>query len=120
MAKKVKQFKKTDTDLEIRLVPPMGYCMATDRITVDGLKVGYMYRENPDNDQDSGWRFFAGDEDDDYANSPENIEIYDVNTIAHYDNAIIPFLELTYGTALGRNENGQFEEEPFEPQMEDE
>lgn len=40
-------------------------CFATDRILVDGCKVGYMYREEPDSDSsmpDSGWRFNAGDE----------------------------------------------------------
>ena len=42
-----------------------GACFATDRITVDGKKVGYMYREDPDEDVDSGWRFMAGDEFDD-------------------------------------------------------
>ena len=31
-----------------------GGCYASDRITVDGLKVGYMYREDP-HDQLSGW-----------------------------------------------------------------
>jgi hypothetical protein len=40
------------------LVPPMGGCIATDKITVDGLKVGYMYREETDDGLDSGWRFF--------------------------------------------------------------
>ena len=31
------------------------YCFATDRITVDGMKVGYMYRESPQDRNDSGW-----------------------------------------------------------------
>ena len=44
-------------------------CIATDRITVDGLPVGYMYREKPEEGDpferyDSGWRFTAGDESD--------------------------------------------------------
>jgi hypothetical protein len=117
MSKKEKHFVKTSEEIRERLVSPMGYCFASDRIMVDGLKVGYMYRENPDNDQDSGWRFFAGDEDDDYANTPENLEIYDLNTIAHCDKEIIPFLEAPYGTAFGKNDNGVFEEEPFEPPL---
>ena len=43
-------------------------CFATDRILVDGEKVGYMYREEPadGNDWDSGWRFTAGDESQEY------------------------------------------------------
>ena len=42
----------------IDLIPPMGGCFATDKITVDGMKVGYMYREEPDEPMDSGWLFF--------------------------------------------------------------
>jgi hypothetical protein len=37
-----------------------GSCIATDDITVNGNRVGFMYRENPDNRIDSGWRFFSG------------------------------------------------------------
>jgi len=44
-------------------------CFASDRIMVEGHPIGYMYREMPDDDtefsrSDSGWRFFAGDEND--------------------------------------------------------
>lgn len=39
------------------LVAKMGYCLASDKITVDGLPVGYMYREEPEEEDDSGWRF---------------------------------------------------------------
>lgn len=42
----------------IDLIPPMGFCCATDKITVDGMNVGYMYREEPEDKMDSGWRFF--------------------------------------------------------------
>ena len=80
-----------------------GYCIATDRITVDGLPVRYMYREAPDKPGDSGWRFFAGDESDDYANDAENLALYDVNTIANYDQDIIPHLSAPYGSAFERN-----------------
>ena len=32
------------------LVKPMGYCIASDRITVDGAKVGFMYREEKEDE----------------------------------------------------------------------
>jgi len=35
-------------------------CIASDMITVEGQKVRYMYREEPEKDHDSGWRFFFG------------------------------------------------------------
>jgi hypothetical protein len=61
-----------------------------------------MYREEPDNLHDSGWRFFAGDEDDSYVNNPANIEIYDLNTIANYDRAILPYLAAEAGSTFDR------------------
>jgi hypothetical protein len=75
------------------LVRPMGGALATDRITVDGLPVGYMYREAPDRPEDSGWRFFAGNEDQAYIDDPANTSVYAVNTIANYDPDIIGYLE---------------------------
>ena len=47
----------------IRLLHSVGTCLATDKITVEGMPVGYMYREYPLDDMDSGWRFIAGVED---------------------------------------------------------
>ncbi|NHA07466.1 DUF2185 domain-containing protein [Mucilaginibacter sp. HC2] len=95
---------KLRADQIIDLIPRMGGCMATDKITVDGLKVIYMYREESDFEHDSGWRFFSGTEDQDYVDDPDNIMIYDVNTIANYDRAIIPYLNLPIGTELERIE----------------
>jgi len=83
-----------------------GYCIASDRITVDGLPVGYAYREHPDSDGDSGWRFFSGDESQAYADVAENFEIYDVNTIANYDPEILPFLSLRPPSSIERPPEG--------------
>ena len=77
------------------LVPQFGACLATDRITVEGRKVGYMYREKPKFPQDTGWRFFAGDEDQKYIDDLRNSSVYAVNTIANYDPDIIPYLFTT-------------------------
>ena len=93
-------------DQIIRLIEPMGYCLASDRITVDGGKVGYMYREEGDEPSDSGWRFFEGSEDQEYADDPSHFELYDVNTIANYDMEIIPLLDSPIGSAFGRTPSG--------------
>lgn len=108
-----KQFKIPGDQIQ-RLIPNMGGCYATDRITVDGLKVGYMFRELPDKDVLSGWTFMAGDESQEYADNPDNWALYEVNTICNYDPAIIPHLDAVYGTAFGRKAGtDHFEEEPF-------
>ena len=93
---------KLRADQIIQLIEPMGGCIATDKITVEGELVDYMIREEPNNDLDSGWQFFSGSEDQDYLDDTDNSTVYDVNTIANYDRAIIPYLDLPIGTQLER------------------
>ena len=110
-----KRFKIAASDVK-PLAEGHGGCMATDMITVDGHKVGYMYREAPDFAEDSGWRFFSGKESDAYMEDPANASIYDVNTIANYDPAIIPFLDSPPGSAFERQGFfKKFVSVPFEP-----
>jgi hypothetical protein len=88
---------------EIRpLATGVGGCIATDMITVEGRKVAFMYREAPDNDVDSGWRFMSGYESDEYMDDPGNHGVYDCNTIANYDSDIIPLLNAPIGSAFER------------------
>jgi hypothetical protein len=87
------------------IIKPMGFCMVSNKITVDGEKVGFMYREKPDDKNDSGWRFLSGTETQEYVDDPHTSKIMDVNTVANYDEAIIPFLHLPYGTELERLQN---------------
>ena len=85
-------------------------CIATNRIIVDGCKVGYCYRENPDGDWDSGWRFAAGDESDAYMDDPNNAGIYTLNIICNDDPDIIPLLKAPYNSAFVKDENGIFQQ----------
>lgn len=85
-------------------------CLATDRILFDGAPVGYLCREEPmPGLPDSGWRFFAGDETDEYLADPQNAGIYDLNTICNYDREIMPYLSAPVGSAFLRDENGAFQ-----------
>jgi hypothetical protein len=51
-----KQFKLLPDKIE-PLATGDGACLATDKITVEGFPVRFMYREEPDNEIDSGWQF---------------------------------------------------------------
>ena len=94
-----KQFRLSKEEIK-PLAEGYGGCIATDMITVQGHPVRFMYRESPDNDTDSGWRFMSGYEDDSYVGDPANHALYDVNTIANYDESIIPFLDAPEGSAF--------------------
>jgi hypothetical protein len=86
------------------VIKPMGYCIASDRITVDGEKIGFMYREAREDDDDSGWRFIAGDETEEYMENNLNFMMFDVNYIANIDKAIIPYLTYKMGSEFERVE----------------
>ena len=85
-------------------------CIATNRITVEGCKVGYCYREKADGDWDSGWRFTAGDESDEYMDDPNNAGIYSLNSICNDDPDIVPLLNTPAPCAFERDENGVFQQ----------
>lgn len=78
----------------VELLPNSGGCMATDRITVDNAGVNYMYRELSKIEADTGWRFFAGDESEDYMKDNSNHSFYLLNTIANYEPAIIEYIQI--------------------------
>ncbi len=85
-------------------------CMVSDKITKEGWKVGYMYREQPmEKNPDSGWRFFKGDEDDEYTSNPDNFHIFALNTICNYDKDIIPYLHSNIGSVFIRKNSNEFE-----------
>lgn len=80
-----------------------GAAFATDHIMVRGHKVGFMYRETPDSDVDSGWRFTSGLESEDEMNDANTLGVYDLNTIANYDPEIVPLLKSPIGSAFARD-----------------
>lgn len=85
-------------------------CLVSDKITKEGYKVGYMYREQPDDDKpDSGWRFMAGNEDDEYINNADNVHIFAINTVCNYDSDIIPYLNSEIGSRFIRINSNKFE-----------
>ena len=97
-----KRFRLTADQIK-PLATEQGNCLASDRITVDGQPIGYMYRERSDTRTDSGWRFFAGDESEGYTANPANFELYDVNTIANYDPGIVTRLDTPAPCAFERD-----------------
>ena len=103
-----KDFKLAASDIK-RMVPDLGWAFATDMITVKGKSVDYMYRQEADSEDDSGWRFYGGGETQEYIDDPNNTSLFEVNTIANYDPEIIPFLTYPTGSEIERNSEGKLE-----------
>jgi hypothetical protein len=85
-----------------------GSCIASDRVTVDGARLSYMYWETGDNELDSGWRFFSGDESQAYADNADNFCLFDLNTIANYAPDIVEFVDVPSPCAFERDTNGSW------------
>ena len=109
--KKKADFIKIEIEELIEWNEPNGEgCFVSDKITKEGFKVGYMYREQPDQGiPDSGWRFMAGDEDDKYMNNPDNVHIFALNTVCNYDRDIISYLKSEVGSVYIRTGKNKIE-----------
>ena len=109
--KKKDEFIKIKVEKLIEWNEPNGEgCIVSDKITKEGFKVGYMYREQPSNDKpDSGWRFMAGNEDNEYMNNSNHHHIFAINTICNYDRNIIPYLKSKIGSVYIRVNSNKFE-----------
>lgn len=95
------KFKISEEDIR-ELVPGTGYSLVSNQITIDGLPVGYMYREERIDKEDTGWRFLSGLETEEYLDDPDNSKALSVNVVANYDQAIIPYLKNKIGTEWER------------------
>ena len=85
-------------------------CFVSNRILRDGQPIGYLYREEPDTEQDSGWRFLAGDESDDYMGDAENLSFVSMGAVLNHDDSVLDLLEEPLGSAFERNlASGQFD-----------
>lgn len=98
----MQEFKIKKEDIK-KLIDIKGSCIASNKITIEGNKIGYMYREEPSNEVDTGWRFFAGNENEAYTNNPGNFNVFELNTICNYDETIIPYLDNPIGSSFEKN-----------------
>lgn len=83
-------------------------CFVTNNILYDSEKVGYLYREEPDYEDDSGWRFTAGNETDEYMDNPENSSYVSLAAVLREDDSIVELLEREIGVVFVRSDEGDF------------
>lgn len=50
--------------------------------------IRFIYREKPDNNEDSGWRIFTGNESEEYSNDYRNIQIMKIVDLLAQDNTL--------------------------------
>ena len=94
---KKKHFKTSDEITSINYSGPNG-CLVTDSIMVDGNKVGYCYREEPEEQEfwDSGWRFVSEKESREELNDKSKINICSLNEVVAIDEEVEILLDSRY------------------------
>lgn len=92
-----------------RLRVLLGYITASHEVASKLRPVGYLYGELPNGPLDSGWRVFAGDETQEYADDPSNFSLYNASTIVEIDPSISSLLSATAPVTFMRSRNGRFQ-----------
>ena len=111
-AQTLEQFKSSEEDYDqMRQLRDMlgKTVIVTKRVREEGWKIGYGFRDEPTNERDSGWFFCAGNEDEEYNNNPENLELWLVNSALNYEPALNKFITEPYGTGIVRVSSDEFE-----------
>lgn len=84
-------------------------CDVTHRILYDRQKVGYLYREDPSDEDDSGWAFTANDESDEYMDTSANVAYVSLGAVLSKDDSFITLLDSPVSSAFVRDAStGQF------------
>ena len=77
--------------------------LASEKVIGPGVDpVLFAYREAAANEQDSGWRFFHGDEDQAYADDPANIALCPLSSFLGIDPSLRVIINRPPGTAWSR------------------
>lgn len=96
-------------DADNVVVRYMKRCFVTRRVLSDGAPAGYLYREEPESEDDSGWRIAANDETVEYMENPENSAYVSLGAVLNEDNSFIQLLDSPPGSAFIRDsESGEF------------
>lgn len=85
------------------------YSYVSKRITDEGWKVGYITRAESLNENDSGWSFLAGNEDNAFTNDYRNIKLLSIAEICQLDYDVFKYIDKPVGTSLIRISSNEFE-----------
>jgi len=83
------------------------YAIVSARILRDGAAVCWLYREAPDDADDSGWRLLAGDESEEYLDDPRNARRVPLREVERLDEGLDGLLRAPVGSAFERGDGAE-------------
>ena len=84
-------------------------CFVTKRVLEGDDIPGYIYREDADNEDDSGWRILAGDETEEFLDDPNNSTFVSLGAVLRTNDSFVHLLDSPAGSAFVYDEeSGSF------------
>lgn len=78
-------------------------CFVTNRVLDGTAPPGYLYREAPEREDDSGWRITAGDESEAYMDDPDNSSYVSLGAVLSRNDSFVHLLDTPEGCAYARD-----------------
>ncbi len=80
------------------------YALVSELCFQKNETIRFIYHEQPDNNEDSGWRIFTGNENEEYTNDYRNIQIMKIVDLLARDNTLFEPIKNGKYVAFERNE----------------
>ncbi len=110
MSQEFKENRENYTAIKNKKILLSLKAIVSKKITDEGWKVGYMERNKPCNEGDSGWVFFAGNESKEYTLDYRNMTLINIGAVCqHLDSNIFKYIDMPAGTKLIRISSDAFE-----------
>jgi hypothetical protein len=79
-------------------------CYVSNHIMKDGYKVGRLYKEEPENESETGWTFMSDHETQEYVDDYQNLQYISIGKVLNLDNSFIHLLDEPVGSEFARDE----------------
>lgn len=85
-------------------------CLIT-RQALEEERIGYMYRQEPEEDfTDCGWRFMTGEETEEYVSNPGNILVFRYSDVCNIEPSVRAYFYAEYGKQYVKEADGGWTE----------
>ena len=84
----------------VTFIENAGGCICTWSVINGETPLRWCFREESVNPVDNGWRFLGASDTDEYINNVENCAVFDFNTIANIEPAVLAIYDMPIGTDI--------------------
>jgi len=78
--------------------------LVSNQIINDGFKVGRLYREDPEDEEDTGWVLMSNCEDQEYVDDSSNLQYITIGKVLNINDSFIHLLGEPIGCEFERDE----------------